>query len=1089
MLILMSIVGSIVKESIVMEASARAEITKNFSQQPDERLKRLAKKHAWLHNHDSCDLKCGIVPARISQEKSDGANKLSRARKLRHAMAAPAEVRISMISMEICRSKCSKMRELISPTTLLIDTHISNSNNHGRADQQLNVPGDIIANTIAMGHGVVEDRQNTTTKAMTDPSATGEVHGQNTSIEQLQHEAMTQFENSMAEAASAMHGWSDNMEATSTKSGEAEAVFAKPQSRSQIEVGIKAASKMAGDMTSSTAIMSNEQPQHGTKRGDGAEGTTAPTKRSDRPQPQLREQLEFDSQQYDSNVTTMTPAELKIFWRLQSKFNACNVAKKLYEGPTKRTPLDPARLTAKMINELQWPSDLQHGSHEEKAYDLMQQWQILIKDHVVDGTGHMRAAIMTVIGKLQPKQLQHMVIEAADTGKLRGGNAKKREHWAGRALWYSDAAVHLVTDAAETYDRLLVSKNQQRSHERSPHMNVVKETRYHSEHNGQVHATTTAFEPTPGGISDDDIFDMDHESDDDAFPAQVLLDMVNSMVTSKRERTITWLKDIAAAGSVNNPVLGLLRNIPQRQKVVQTKALTKTELKRQRMIDTVFQKDVVRKVRKWNRAVRTAEQNREEDNNKPQNHSPGRTSINTLDEAATFNQNKPVGQRSTNDVAHVGVRDGHSKNNGLPLTHRPNAIQSKAQSRERTNPNMPPSSQTNNSRCRGRHSATGTTLGTAAGNGEFNTPNPAHVSGRGDHPKNDDPPLTRAPNAMEVNSHAGNRTGHDAVQTDPLRNGDGSGGEGRIAQYPRHPNLFNNGGGRGTCLTDAHGPAKSNAANAYANAQTTGTMCPPSSYGFTLPNSHVRDQCNVKMDTVNSREQNAAHATAGTGFTRHMPIMQGPQAPTPSEQPPNLNEQTQQPQQSGNTPWLHMSNTGASEPGWVVWRHLTPLQRQQHRERRMMGHANVTTPATMAAGMSMDQQNVNIGIMLQQLSTNQDKPPECTMLRSTGSEERARWQNDLDDYDYRVWQYRQSHPWYVPTLSKWVVPAVWRDISEDLLHPDDQTDGGPPNDIATESFLRQEGRYEAMNGERGKVQHPNTLKELQNIKWVARTHT
>ena len=58
-----------------------------------------------------------------------------------------------------------------------------------------------------------------------------------------------------------------------------------------------------------------------------------------------------------------------------------------------------------------------------------------------------------------------------------------------------------------------------------------------------------------------------------------------------------------------------------------------------------------------------------------------------------------------------------------------------------------------------------------------------------------------------------------------------------------------------------------------------------------------------------------------------------------------------------------------------------------------------------------------------------------------------------------------------------------------MLDLDEQTDGGPPNDIATESFLRQEGRYASDTHERGKVQHANTLKELQSIKWVTKeTH-
>ena len=87
---------------------------------------------------------------------------------------------------------------------------------------------------------------------------------------------------------------------------------------------------------------------------------------------------------------------------------------------------------------------------------------------------------------------------------------------------------------------------------------------------------------------------------------------------------------------------------------------------------------------------------------------------------------------------------------------------------------------------------------------------------------------------------------------------------------------------------------------------------------------------------------------------------------------------------------------------------------------------------------------MNMGMMLQQLTTNADAPPTCAILQSAGSEARARWQNDLDDYDYRVWQYRQTHPWYVPTLSKWVSPGVWKAISEELLNLTNKLMTAPP---------------------------------------------
>ena len=153
----------------------------------------------------------------------------------------------------------------------------------------------------------------------------------------------------------------------------------------------------------------------------------------------------------------------------------------------------------------------------------------------------MQAAIRRVIGKLQPAQLRHMTKDAAESGYLRHGNPDKREQWLGKALWYSNAATHLVMDAAETYDRLLHNKNQHRlqREQQRPHMSTARETRFHSENDGQVHATTKVFVSAPtSNLSDDEIFDMDNDSDDEAFPTQVLLDMIDNMITEKREKTI-----------------------------------------------------------------------------------------------------------------------------------------------------------------------------------------------------------------------------------------------------------------------------------------------------------------------------------------------------------------------------------------------------------------------------------------------------------------------------------------------------------------------------------------------------------------------
>ena len=118
------------------------------------------------------------------------------------------------------------------------------------------------------------------------------------------------------------------------------------------------------------------------------------------------------------------------------------------------------------------------------------------------------------------------------------------------------------------------------------------------------------------------------------------------------------------------------------------------------------------------------------------------------------------------------------------------------------------------------------------------------------------------------------------------------------------------------------------------------------------------------------------------------------------------------------------------------------------------------------------------------MAATSDTPPTCSILKSTGSEAMARWQNDLQTFNHRVIQHRQANPWYVPTLSKWVDPEVWKRISEDLLNEEDRTNGGPPNDLAVEEYLRREGKYAQRPGEPGKVIHASALRQFKAIKWV-----
>ena len=86
----------------------------------------------------------------------------------------------------------------------------------------------------------------------------------------------------------------------------------------------------------------------------------------------------------------------------------------------------------------------------------------------------------------------------------------------------------------------------------------------------------------------------------------------------------------------------------------------------------------------------------------------------------------------------------------------------------------------------------------------------------------------------------------------------------------------------------------------------------------------------------------------------------------------------------------------------------------------MMGRS-LSSPESsiLSANPHATQAAITTNMILRQLAANNDQEPVCaTMLASAGSEARALWQSDLNDYDYAVWQYRQTHPWYVPVLSK-----------------------------------------------------------------------
>ena len=78
-----------------------------------------------------------------------------------------------------------------------------------------------------------------------------------------------------------------------------------------------------------------------------------------------------------SPAGSMTPAEMKAFRRLQTKFEACQLAKKLYTSKSNKSNkpklMDPACLAIHAAKTVKWPTDMEDETHEMRALEFMQQ--------------------------------------------------------------------------------------------------------------------------------------------------------------------------------------------------------------------------------------------------------------------------------------------------------------------------------------------------------------------------------------------------------------------------------------------------------------------------------------------------------------------------------------------------------------------------------------------------------------------------------------------------------------------------------------------------------------------------------------------
>ena len=147
---------------------------------------------------------------------------------------------------------------------------------------------------------------------------------------------------------------------------------------------------------------SAENDGHRTDNSDESDG------QSDDNQPYITLGLPHTTTSTGVNLP-MSRAELRELRRLQKRFAALQKVKQMYN--TQEPTTDPAPPTVLEVlntitDELHWPTGRNYISHEDRAVEFTSQWRMIVGRHVMDGTGHMREAILRAIAKVQPSRLR-----------------------------------------------------------------------------------------------------------------------------------------------------------------------------------------------------------------------------------------------------------------------------------------------------------------------------------------------------------------------------------------------------------------------------------------------------------------------------------------------------------------------------------------------------------------------------------------------------------------------------------------------------------------------------------------------------------
>ena len=288
---------------------------------------------------------------------------------------------------------------------------------------------------------------------------------------------------------------------------------------------------------------------------------------------------------------------------------------------------------------IRWPRT--RDRHAKKAAIFMREWAQATKD-IEPGSAAAIKAMTNIVQGVRPKELRQAVEVALDDALPKGAAMDLPEYtnsiqFAGMLTLYAakqldakeakmrkadaklrkaEMAKQLKTylgkfdDVATTRpDTATPTHKPRRS---SSHTSGHGESRV--DKHAASHGSSEVFLKTPAigqsTLSDEDLRDMRSDSDEpDTISPVVMAKLVSRMTTHKREETLEMLQDLADENSGKpraNKILAVIKYVaPRKGKHFPTGESYK-QRKARKLADELMQKEVVRKLRKWDAVCRKA---------------------------------------------------------------------------------------------------------------------------------------------------------------------------------------------------------------------------------------------------------------------------------------------------------------------------------------------------------------------------------------------------------------------------------------------------------------------------------------------------